>query len=621
MDPSTLKTIATRLAPQVHFHSKEQFFPCSVEWYLGCAGYTPDRKKATLYKKELPVRTEDIVAKLKEIGKTGNVDHYSLVVDEDASDKVGSLEFNTWEGMPLKNNECVAPCYYRVFGSETFYFVTYYFFYAYNGGMGPTAKWQLDPKIDYLAPAWGFYAHEADWEEVSVAFCPTSDQSKIRIKAVGMEVHGTMCWDFDAYGKEDTPISSLAHLEVYSAWHSHSSRPAPGEYPLDNPGVDYCDAGGKVWKTWEGEDRLIELTDTSPAWVPYTGWWGSQREHTFMNLPVMVGGPDGPCTKSTWNIDRMDDIFPLYIKDYPMLCVHRGGNSSNLWWFGGNGGAKGGWGSDNGFTGGNTCRSEPALASYNGKIICAHRGAGSNDMFFAFLNEKDGSWQPDIGFPAHRTSAGPGLATHDGKLFCVHKGGEDTAMWWCTFNADTGNWNPDRAFPDHGTLNTPALCIAKGLNNIVVDGKAIDRPSLICVHRGGSGDKLWWCRFNDDLQNWDPDKAFPENEHTTTTAPALAVFRDTVYCVFVVGNQLRWCTLDPTTESKWTAPERIAGNTTFFTPALGVCGDRLYCVYKGAESKDMFWCSLDPHTEVWSSGLGIPDRATQGGIAMLSLQR
>lgn len=216
--------------------------------------------------------------------------------------------------------------------------------------------------------------------------------------------------------------------------------------------------------------------------------------------------------------------------------------------------AQSGWSEDQAFPGHQSSHG-PALAVYNGKLHCVHRGITGDERLWH--STFDGTrWSADTPLPAHGSSVGPALAVYNGKLYLVHRGGgSDARLWWATF--DGTRWSADTPFPDHQTASNPALavyggrlhCIHRGgddtsfYHTTTVNGStwswdvrlpahhSLEGPGLTvyddklyCVHRGyGNGDQhLWWSHYNGST--WSNDTKFPA--HTSGAGPAVIAYQD-----------------------------------------------------------------------------------------------
>ncbi|WP_437756258.1 hypothetical protein [Sorangium sp. So ce1389] len=66
------------------------------------------------------------------------------------------------------------------------------------------------------------------------------------------------------------------------------------------------------------------------------------------------------------------------------------------------------------------------------------------------------AWSEDKRFLQHYSAENPALAEFQGKLYCVHRGNGDSSLWWATFDPDQG-WGEDHRFPNHASASGPAL--------------------------------------------------------------------------------------------------------------------------------------------------------------------
>ncbi|MGW1521412.1 hypothetical protein [Streptomyces sp. NPDC002287] len=108
-----------------------------------------------------------------------------------------------------------------------------------------------------------------------------------------------------------------------------------------------------------------------------------------------------------------------------------------------------GWSDDHRFPGHATAAG-PALAVFDGKLHCVHRGSGSDGRLWH--TTFDGTrWSTDTLLPGHASSAGPALAVYQNRLHLVHRGsGSDTSPWHATY--DGNRWSTDTRLPAHYSL-------------------------------------------------------------------------------------------------------------------------------------------------------------------------
>jgi hypothetical protein len=240
----------------------------------------------------------------------------------------------------------------------------------------------------------------------------------------------------------------------------------------------------------------------------------------------------------------------------------------------------------------------PALAGFQDKLFCVARGGGSDQSLWWM--SFDGSWSTYQQIPRPGGGAGPwsacapALAVFQNKLYCVHRGqGDDQSLWWFTF--DGNNWSADQQIPRPG--GGPGPWSASGV------GLAVFQNKLYCVHRGqGPDQSLWWFTF--DGNNWSLDQQIPRPGGGagpwSAGAPALAVYQDQLYCVHRGADSdqsLWWFTFDG---NNWGLDQQIPGVGSIYGPwsaagpGLAVFQNKLYCLHRG-EGPDQYlwWFSFD----------------------------
>jgi hypothetical protein len=235
-------------------------------------------------------------------------------------------QMETFRGQPLDGNDCISEAYAHITTKDGFYFISYYFFYPYNGGMGPS-DWDSKP----LDNESGYCAHVGDWETITATIKINSN--KISLINVVYEAHGERVKigsddcvfnDPPSHSFNDRTLDEITPIQVYSCWHSHSSRTAPGKYCTNNLlASDYAD-NGPIWYTGS---NLVFITNESPSWVRYNGRWGANIEYAniitaFSKGALRLGeGPQGPAFHKTWiegdevniNLKNKDGVFsPVY---------------------------------------------------------------------------------------------------------------------------------------------------------------------------------------------------------------------------------------------------------------------------------------------------------------------
>ncbi|MEU3776373.1 hypothetical protein AB0F11_24850 [Streptomyces sp. NPDC032472] len=82
-------------------------------------------------------------------------------------------------------------------------------------------------------------------------------------------------------------------------------------------------------------------------------------------------------------------------------------------------------------------------------------------LWWTVLGTSSHDWSPDEKLTDHRSKSHPALAVYNGKLYCVHRGDGDSSLWWTVYDPGTG-WSPDTRFPSHYSANGPALAVYDG---------------------------------------------------------------------------------------------------------------------------------------------------------------
>jgi uncharacterized repeat protein (TIGR01451 family) len=308
-----------KYAPILFFEENEDNFPSSVDWYLQKTTLRFHRSGCTDKEMVKPYQIkggEDIIwwkayachhdndeNYAQYSGKGTDVTDFFLQIPNDGN------EDTTRHGQPVYKNEnkwdSDAKFYSRVVRGPGVgkYWVTYLFFYPYNGWM----RWYTGAK----ATGGG---HEGDWENITVEVKHSIDESgkeKFDIVRVNFVAHGIWNWcDRKGCGKggKDVALRLVGEERplVFVAYHSHASYPEqlakwprggglPDDYVCLNTNVcKSLDTRGKIYDLGEfpsncsqpGIPRdIIELDGGEKIdlqWVRYTGHWGE------------IGGESGP---------------------------------------------------------------------------------------------------------------------------------------------------------------------------------------------------------------------------------------------------------------------------------------------------------------------------------------
>ncbi|MFD9593712.1 hypothetical protein ACFWA9_13275 [Kitasatospora sp. NPDC059973] len=235
-----------------------------------------------------------------------------------------------------------------------------------------------------------------------------------------------------------------------------------------------------------------------------------------------------------------------------LYLAHRGsdagGGDAQLWWAVYD--AQSGWSEDQVFPGHSSSHG-PALAVFNGKLHCVHRGVAGDERLWH--STFDGTrWSADTPLPAHGSSVGPALAVFKNKLYLVHRGGgSDGRLWWSTF--DGTRWSNDTPLGSHSTASNPAL--------------AVYGDKLHCLHRGGGSDTILYHTTTVDGVNWSADTKLPA--HNSLEGPGLTVYDNKLYCVhrgYGGGDQHLWWSYY--NGSSWSGDTKFPDHTSGAGPAV-----------------------------------------------------
>ena len=153
--------------------------------------------------------------------------------------------------------------------------------------------------------------------------------------------------------------------------------------------------------------------------------------------------------------------------------------------------------------------------------VMKEKNKSDEHLYFSVFNPDDNTWSEEADFSGDgeedendvQSASGPALAEFDGKLFCVHRGkGGDTNLYWETYTTDTG-WSYPQQFSTENQTNTmPALVVFEG--------------QLYCFYRQQTDSKIYFCKF--DGHSW-IEKKSPFVYHGTTHGPAVAVMDGKLY--------------------------------------------------------------------------------------------
>ncbi|MFD8992244.1 sialidase family protein [Streptomyces goshikiensis] len=192
-----------------------------------------------------------------------------------------------------------------------------------------------------------------------------------------------------------------------------------------------------------------------------------------------------------------------------------------------------------------------------------------------------------------------------GMLIPLSKGPKDDAnLYWTVFEpGGDKGWSEDTMFAAHGSAAHPAL--------------AVFRDKLYCVHRGqgvsGEDADLWWTVYDPAAKGgWSPDTKFPA--HGSHSGPTLAVFNNKLYCAHR-GNKDPYLWLTSFDGTQWSPDRQIPSSGSTAGPALTVFKGRLYMAFKGHTDSDI-WVTSTADGQSWTSPKAIPQHGTAASPAL-----
>jgi chitinase len=252
---------------------------------------------------------------------------------------------------------------------------------------------------------------------------------------------------------------------------------------------------------------------------------------------------------------------------------------------------------------GPAAKSDFGIAHPNSLLIVNEGRGNSGTLCYTTI---DGSFATPQQTVPKRTARGLiGMTIYNGAPQAVYEGEAQTARW-STFS---GSYTFDLAGQLDATpwtkeqpLASQSLCCKGGT------AVATLRDNMHAVCEWGDG-WLYWSTYTGVQHSWSSATQLPNNAGTSGP-PALAVFKDRLYCIHEGRGRngwLYWCSLDG---NGWTPDVQLPNKAgTSGPPGLAVYQDRLYCVHEGRGNNGrLYWCSFDGAT--WSDDLPLPNNAT-----------
>lgn len=420
-----------------------------------------------------------------------------------------------------------------------------------------------------------------------------------------------------------------AETDALAAWQavpyavSHQEAQRISREYLDAARKEFEEQIGQLPQARQSAARQAERKLNVNGWevYPVQKWWGfeivlnAEAAKGFAEIMEGLGdilgalpGPLGPLIEFTMKIRaaiiqaigsqygcRLVSPWVAPLMLIPLSLAPK--SDTSLWWTVMNDSHV--WSQDEKFPG-HLSASTPALAEYNGKLYCVHRGDQDSKLWWTVYDpdpDRSKGWSTDTALPGHMSSRGPGLAVYNNQLYCVHRGaGNDQYLWWTRFNGTS--WSTDIRMSG-ATTHAPALASFRGM--------------LYCVYKDSKNNRMWQTRFNGT--SWDADKLLPA--HETSSNPALAVYNDRLYCVHRGGGYdqgLWWTRFDGT---NWSTDTKLPGQASQEGPALAVHNNHLYCVYRSmTNDPSLYWCRFN-YTS-WNPPTRLPNHMSLEGPAIAS---
>lgn len=269
------KNLINKFAPLVYLHSREQYFPSKIEWFLE---RTELRVRIINTGEETNFTFPKENGEVNVIAKKGDTEYILIkspnskeleMYDEKFNDTLrenSRLDFYFYlapynerrmevrKGMNIETDKI---SYYANFipRSDESIFIQFFFFYPFNGPFSLI-------NIGY---------HEGDWEHVDVHIA--KDGSEYKLCHLYYSYHGDKDTGECVY-REEILTTEDGHPVVYSAIPGHAC------YPTTKPKYlnlyDQRDEGFK-WKPYSYEG-IVDVTSDSPSenneWIKFIGSWG-----------------------------------------------------------------------------------------------------------------------------------------------------------------------------------------------------------------------------------------------------------------------------------------------------------------------------------------------------------
>lgn len=182
------------------------------------------------------------------------------------------------------------------------------------------------------------------------------------------------------------------------------------------------------------------------------------------------------------------------------------------------------------------------------------------------------------------TSNGVGLSLNNGVMNMMHEGGGSQDLWWTTFQ--NGAWLQDAVVPGNQSESGPAL--------------AEYNSKLYCVYVGTDW-SLYSITNTPNTGTWDAATKFAAGQ-SAGWRPALAVFKDNLYCMTAWNRNLVCYRFDG---SVWSKVDHQPVAQTTAAVALATYQGLLVCVHAGNADNKIWYTTFDG--QAWSRDTCVTD--------------
>lgn len=230
--------------------------------------------------------------------------------------------------------------------------------------------------------------------------------------------------------------------------------------------------------------------------------------------------------------------------------------------------------------------------------VMKEKNKSDEHLYFSVFNPDDNTWSEEADFSGDgeddendvQSASGPALAEFDGKLFCVHRGkGGDTNLYWETYTTDTG-WSHPQGI-GHQTNVSPALVV---FNN-----------KLCCFYRKDNGNgQICFCSFNSSSNSWSTEICNLDSPLNTDHAPAVVAVGEKLYVGHRgAGDKLMYISASYDL-STWTHWKQMNGNQTSDSFNLVSYTDlRLHTFFKDRDDNHLWYSSgTSEESSSWAKG-------------------